>query len=408
MGCSTTLPGASCRRPWSEVVLRRVAPGHLLVGAAIVLLALNLRAAVGSVGVVLGAVRSDLGMSTTVGGVLTTLPVICFAVAGLWSGGVVRRLGLHRSTVVLLVLIVAGLVVRASTSSTVVFLLASTVALVGAAVGNVLLPPLAKRHFPDRLPLISALYGAALMGGAAASSLTTVPISNAFGNWRQGLGVWAILAAVTLIPWVVLLRDRDVASDRPRVSYLSLVRTPVTWALVGAFGVQSAQAYAQFGWFPAIMVDAGLSRAHAGALLGLLSFVGLPLTLLLPWLIRRAGALPVLPWFFAAVTTCGWTGVLVTPTSAPWLWAILLGLGGASFTWTLTMIGQRAGSPESTAALSGFVQGLGYFVASVGPFGAGYLHDLTGSWDLPVMVLLGAASLIGVFGTWVMRAESVD
>ena len=372
------------------------------------LLALNLRAAVGSVGVVLDAVRSDLGMSTTMSGVLTTLPVLCFAVAGLWSGGVVRRLGLHRSTVGLLVLIVAGLAVRAATASTAVFLLASTVALVGAAVGNVLLPPLAKRHFPDRLPLISALYGAALMGGVAASSLTTVPIANAFGSWRPGLGVWAILAAVTLIPWLALLRDRDIVSARPRVSYLSLMRTPVAWALVGAFGVQSAQAYAQFGWFPAIMVDAGVSRAQAGALLGLLAFVGLPLTLALPWLIRRAGARPILPWFFAVVTACGWIGVLLAPTSAPWVWAVLLGFGGVSFTWTLTMIGERAGSPESTAALSGFVQGLGYFVASAGPFGAGYLHDLTGSWDLPVMVLMGAASLIGVFGTWVMRAAPVD
>ncbi|MGB9012753.1 MAG: MFS transporter, partial [Aeromicrobium sp.] len=317
-------------------------------------------------------------------------------------------LGLHRSTVLLLVLIFVGLVVRAATSSTAVFLLASTIALVGAAVGNVLLPPLAKRHFPDRLPLISALYGAALMGGVAASSLTTVPIASAFGGWRQGLGAWAVLAGVTLIPWVVLWRDRDVASDRPRVSYLSLMRTPVAWALVGVFGVQSAQAYAQFGWFPAIMVDAGLSRSYAGALLGLLAFVGLPVTLLLPWLMRRAGAWPVLPWFFAAVTAIGWIGVLATPTSVPWLWAILLGLGSASFTWTLTMIGQRAASPESTAALSGFVQGLGYLVAGVGPFGAGYLRDLTGSWDLPVMVLLVGASLIGVFGAWAMRAEPVD
>lgn len=384
------------------------APGRLFVGAAIVLLAVNLRAAVGSLGVVLDIVQSDLGMSSTVGGVLTTLPVICFAIAGMGSSGIVRRLGLHRSVVALLVLIVVGLVLRSTTSSTPVFLLASTIALVGAAVGNVLLPPLAKRHFPDRLPLISALYGAALMGGAAASSLTTVPLANAFGSWRGGLFVWAVLAAATLLPWLVLLRDRAIPTDRPHVPYRSLVRTPIAWALVGAFGVQSAQAYAQFGWFPAIMVDAGLGRAHAGALLGLLSFVGLPLTLTLPWLIRRAGALPVLPWFFAVVTASGWLGVLLAPTAASWLWAALLGLGGASFTWTLTMIGLSAASHESTAALSGFAQGLGYLVASVGPFGAGFLHDLTGSWDLPVLILMGAASLIGVFGTWVMRAAPVD
>ncbi len=388
--------------------MTREVPGRLLVGAAIVLLAVNLRAAVGSVGVVLGVVRSDLGMSATVGGVLTTLPVICFAVVGMGAGPVVRRLGLHRSTAGLLVLIIVGLTVRATTSSTLVFLLASTTALVGAAVGNVLLPALAKRHFPGRLPLISALYGAALMGGAAASSLVTVPLSNALGSWREGLLTWGVLAAVTLVPWLVLLRDRQMPSARPQLSYQSLTRTPAAWALVGMFGAQSAQAYAQFGWFPDIMVDAGLGRAHAGALLGLLSFVALPVTLLLPWLMRRLGTLPVLPWVFATFTAAGWLGVLLAPTTMSWLWAVLLGLGGVSFTWTLTMIGQRAGSPESTASLSGFVQGLGYLVASIGPFGAGFLHDRTGSWGPPILVLMAAASLIGVFGSWVMRATPVD
>ena len=389
--------------------MTREVPGRLLVGAAIVLLAVNLRAAVGSVGVVLGVVRSDLGMSATVGGVLTTLPVICFAAVGMGAGPVVRRLGLHRSTAGLLVLIIVGLTVRATTSSTLVFLLASTTALVGAAVGNVLLPSLAKRHFPDRIPLISALYGAALMGGAAAASLTTVPLANAFGSWREGLFAWAVLAAVTLLPWLVLLRDRGVpTSSRSQVRYRSLTRTPAAWALVGMFGAQSAQAFAQFGWFPDIMVDAGLGRAHAGALLGLLSFVALPVTLLLPWLMRRLGTLPVLPWVFAAFTAAGWLGVLLAPTTTSWLWAVLLGLGGASFTWTLTMISQRASSPESTASLSGFVQGLGYLVASIGPFGAGFLHDRTGSWGPPILVLVAAAALIGVFGSWVMRAAPVD
>ena len=95
-------------------------------------------------------------------------------------------------------------------------------------------------------------------------------------------------------------------------------------------------------------------------------------------------------------------------TAAPWLWAVLLGLGGCAFTWTLTMFGRRTATPEGTAALSGFAQAVGYLVAGLGPFGTGVLHDLTGSWTVPVTVLMLAALLIGVLGTLVNRDRVLE
>ncbi len=127
--------------------------GRLLVGAAIVLLALNLRVAVGSLGVVLGPVRDDLGISTAVGGILTTVPVICFAVFGVGAHGVVTRLGLHRTAALVLAMITVGLVARAVVDTTALFLVCTVIALAGAAMGNIILPPLVKVHFPDRLAL---------------------------------------------------------------------------------------------------------------------------------------------------------------------------------------------------------------------------------------------------------------
>lgn len=378
--------------------------GRLLVGAAIVLLALNLRVAVGSVGVVLDALRDDLGMSAAVAGVLTTLPVLCFAAFGSTSHGVVRGIGLHRTTALLLVITGTGLVLRAVVDSSAAFLTLSVVALAGSAVGNILLPVLAKTHFPDRVPTISALYGAALMTGAALGSVVTVPIADAFGGWRYGLGAWALLAALTVLPWLAFVRhDLHVDPDAARLSMGAVARSPFAWAFVLCFGAQSAQAYAQFGWFPAILQDAGLSSAYAGAMQGLLSAVGIPMTLALPLLIRWAGTRPVLPWTFAAVTAGGWAGVLIAPTAAVWVWAILLGVGGCAFTWTLTMIGRRTRSPDGTAALSAFAQGLGYVVAAAGPLGTGLLHDTTGTWTVPVVVLLVAAVPIGIFGSVVNR-----
>jgi len=383
--------------------------GRLLVGAAIVLLALNLRVAVGSIGVVLDALRADLGMSASVAGVLTTLPVLCFAFFGSGSHRVVRKVGLHRTTALLLAVTAVGLALRAVVDSSGAFLLLSVVALAGSAVGNVILPVLAKVHYPDRIPLISSLYGAALMTGAALGSVVTVPVADAFGGWRTGIGAWALLAALTLLPWLRFLgHDLHVDSNPSTLTVRQLASSKLAWATALCFGAQSAQAYAQFGWFPAILHDGGLSTGAAGAMQGLLSAVGIPLTLALPALIAWAGARPVLPWLFAAVTMAGWTGVLIAPAALPWLWAILLGMGGCAFTWTLTMIGRRARTPDGTAALSGFAQSIGYVIAGLGPLGTGLLHDATGTWTVPVVVLLVTAFLIGVFGTVVNRERFLE
>lgn len=384
--------------------------GRALVGTAIVLLALNLRLAVGSIGVVLESVRDDFGMSATVGGILTTLPVVCFAVFGVGSAGLVRRLGLHRTAAITLAMMAIGLVARSVVHDGGLFLLLSAFALAGTAAGNVILPPLVKVHFPDRIPLMSSLYGAALLSGASLSSVTTVPLSDALGGWRAGTGVWAVVAVVALLPWVLML-GHDVHTapvDQHRLALRDLARSKLAWAMVLCFAVQSAGAYAQFGWFAEMLTDAGVSRGYAGTLLGLISGVGIPLTLSLPWLIRRAGDTAALPWFFAALTIGGWVGVLTSPTHLTWVWAVLLGLGGGVFTWTLTMIGQRTRTPAGTAALSVATQGVGYLIAGIGPFGVGALHDLTGSWTVPIVALIVLAVLIAVFGTIIAKSQMLE
>jgi CP family cyanate transporter-like MFS transporter len=381
-----------------------------LLGVAIVLLALNLRVAVGSVGVVVDPLREDLGMSATVAGVLTTLPVLCFAVFGAVTSRVTRMLGLDRTAATLLVVLAVGLVTRSVVDSVPLFLVLSVLSLAASAVGNVLLPALAKEHFPDRLALVGSLYGAALMGGGAISSVVTVPVSDALGGWREGIAVWALLAVAALVPWLpVAVRDRGGAAEVGAVPPLGrLARSPLAWTCALCFGVQAAQAYAQFGWFPTILADAGLDRGTAGAMQGLLGAVGIPMTLLLPPLVARFERTGALPWSFAALTAAGWAGVLWAPTAAPWLWAVLLGLGGCTFTWVLIMFGRRTRTTEGTASLSAFGQSVGYVVAGLGPFGTGVLHDLTGTWTLPVTVLMVAAVLIGVLGTLVDRAGTLE
>lgn len=383
--------------------------GRILVAIAIVLLALNLRVAVSSVGVLLDAVQTGLGMSASVAGIVTTLPVICFAVAGVSTHAVVQRLGLHATTIACLAAITIGLSIRAVIGNSALFIVTSAIALAGAAFGNVVLPPLAKRHFPHHLAGISAAFGSAIMGGAALASATTVPLAHALGGWRQGLAIWAILGLITAVTWLPYLRhDTHEAGLQARMGVRDVARSPIAWGMALVFGSQSAQAYAQFGWFPAIMHDAGLSKADAGSLLGIISGIGVPLTLCLPWLIKISKDRPWLPWFFAASPIAGYIGILAAPTSIPWLWAVLLGIGGGAFTWTLTMIGRRTRTSATTGALSGFTQGCGYLFAALGPLVAGVLHDLTSSWTMPVLLLLAFASVMGVAGTFVARPVTIE
>ena len=359
---------------------------------------------------VLGPIRDDLGMSTAVAGILTAVPVVCFSLFGVGAHSVVKGLGLHRTAALVLSLITIGLVLRVVVDTTALFLVFTTVALAGAAMGNIILPPLVKVHFPDRIGLMSALYGAALMTGASLGSVSTVPLSDVLGDWREGLGVWAALSLVALLPWLAFLRH-DVRTDptgSDRLAFGDVIRSPLTWAMMLLFGSQSAMAYAQFGWFPEILTEAGLSDARAGAMLGLLSSIGIPLTLGLPWLMRVFGDRPVLPVAFAAVTAAGWLGLLMAPTTATWLWAVLLGLGGGAFTWTLTMIGKRTRTAAGTTTLSVLTQGPGYLIAGIGPLGAGVLHDATGSWTVPLVALTALTAVIAVSGWFVARPVMLE
>lgn len=384
--------------------------GRWFTGAAIVLLALNLRSAVGSVGVLLSSITDDVGMSATAAGALTTLPMVCFAVVGLSTGAIVRRVGLHRTTALALSLVLVGLATRAVSDSPAAFFATSVLALGGAAMGNVVLPPLARTHFPDRIAAISALYGAALIASGTLSSSLSVPAAEAFGSWRVGIGLWAGLALLALLPWLSML-SRDVRTSITSTERLAtgrVLRSPLTWALVVCFAAQSGGAYAQFGWFASILVDAGTSPATAGALLGLLTGVGIPLTLCLPWLIARLGGTAALPLGFGALTVAGWTGLIVAPGALAPLWAVLLGLGSGAFTWCLTMIGQRARTTAGTTALSGLVQGPGYLVGGLVPFATGAVHDVTGSWTVPLVGLAVLGVVIAVAGSVVDRSAPLE
>ncbi|MER7301799.1 MFS transporter [Nocardioides sp. NPDC127514] len=361
---------------------------------AVLLVAANLRGGITSLGALLDSLD---GLSAGTRAFLTSLPVLCFAVVGATGMTLARRLGVHRGIGVALGLLVAGLLVRVIGDPW--LLLAGTfVACAGIALANVLLPAVVKEGFPNRVGAVTGAYSAVMSLGAAIAAGVTVPIAHAAGSWRAGLGVWALLAALALLAWLPHLRDRG--HRRGGGTRIALWREPTAWAVTVVFGTQSLFAYVVMSWLPSIYADAGFSHATAGLLLAVSILVGVPVFFLAPSLAIRASSQGHLIAVLTALLAIGFAGLWLAPVAGAWLWAVLVGIGGAVFPVALTLFSIRTATTAGTTALSSMAQSIGYLLAAAGPFLVGLLRESTGSWSVPIALLLGLA-LVQIFAGYV-------
>ncbi len=374
--------------------------GSLLLAVAVVLAALNLRPPVTAVGSVLDEMRESLHASGAWAGALTTAPGLCFAIAGLATPLLARRIGVNPSVTVALLLLTAGLVIRVLDGPLVV-LGGTLVACAGIALANVLIPVVIKASFAVRAGLMTGIYTAALQAGGALGSSVTPPLDSAFGGWRGGLASWAVLAALALGLWLSATRGRRGSDGAPSSpgGGRSLLRNRLAWIVTVFFGFQACLAYTVMGWWPQVLMEAGVSRSVAGLLLGLISLIGLPVSLIVPPIAarQRSGQ----SWWIVglgAFGVAGITGMMVAPSASPLLWSIFVGIGMSVFSLAITTITLRARTSRDASALSGMAQGFGYLLAAAGPFLFGILHDSTGGWTVPFVLLLCVVVGQVVFG----------
>ncbi len=383
--------------------------GLFLIGVAIVLTALNLRTAVNSVGPVLEEIRLDLGISSSGAGLITAAPLLCFAAIGFAGPSLSARFRDAHVLAGALLAMTAGLVVRAVAGSFGVFLAGTVLAMVGGALGNVLLPGLVKRYFPHRTGLLVGAYTSAMTAGGALASVTAAPIAHAVGDggWRWALGIWAVLAFVATVPWLLVRATPGAGRTPQMVRMSSLARSPLAWTFAGFFALQSMQAYVLVGWLPSYLRDEGMSAAAAGLLLGFNQLLVIPVHAVVPALtVRQHRQRPLLVAFVAAYLV-GWGGLWVAPGVA-WLWMVFLAVGLGAFAMALTLMGMRARTPQSTAALATVVQGWGYIMGGGGPLLVGVVLGLTGSYVGMFVVVLAAALALLVTGWSVTRDRYVD
>ena len=353
--------------------------------------ALNLRPAIAAVPPVLEAIQLDLGLSATAAGLLTALPVVCMGAFAPAGAALARRVGQEAAVSCALALVAAGTLVRGLGASAVTLYGGTLACGIGIAVGGVLLPRVVKAWFPSRPGAVTGLYTAGLVTGAMLASAATVPLMEALGvGWPAGIAVWGLLAAAALAVWVPATRRlRTAAELAPRPARLPW-GSGVAWRVTLYMGLQSLLYYAALTWLSPLYLDAGWEAGRAGLLLGVFSFTQIFSALAVPALADRTG--DHRPWVALCVglATAMLAAIGLAPTAAPWLWAVLLGLGvGGMFALALTLLVKLASSPAAAARLSGMALLVGYLLAATGPVLAGAVYDAVGSYRAPFLVLAG-------------------
>ncbi|GAA2222854.1 MFS transporter [Herbiconiux moechotypicola] len=392
--------------------------GRLLAFAAILLIGLNLRTAVAVLSPILDQVGDDIALGSVGVGVLGLLPPVCFAVFGLAAPALQRRLGLETVMVAAMAATLAGHLVRAFSGDYPVLVAGSTLTFAGMGMANILIPPLVRRYFPDRIGFVTSLYATVMAVGATLPPLLVVPVAEGAG-WRTAVGMWAVFTVLALAPLVALTvrgraaGEQDAAGSAPDGAPSArrghVLRSSLAWSLMLVFAFTALNAYAMFAWLPEILRDvAGVDAATAGALLSLFSVMGLPASLLVPLLASRRHAVG---WMLAIGVACygvGYLGLLLAPTAATVLWVVFIGLGPLLFPLCLVLINLRTRTQPGTVALSSFVQGIGYAVGALGPLLLGVLHDATGGWTASLLFLLGVAVALAIAGFVVAKPRMLE
>ncbi|MEU1801833.1 MFS transporter [Streptomyces sp. NPDC019937] len=408
-------------RPTPEVTAaRRTLRAHpALVLVGVVLASLNMRASLAGVSPLLGEISGDFGLSATTGSLVTTIPLIFMGVASPLAPRLARRWGTETVLLAALVLLGGGILLRVAPPLVALF---AGCALVGSGIAllNVLMPGLIKRDFPDRAAAMTALYTTAMIAGATTSAAAAVPLENALGGWRGSLASWSLLAAVAALLWLpqaVLarrgtqhgqaaatpVRDRDGKGDKGTLS-----RSPLAWQVTLFMGLQSLMAYVTIAWMPTILTDHGMDKATAGLVFAFSTLVQMSGSFVVPLLAGRMRSQRLLAVVVAGMMAAGVTGLLLAPVTGAWAWAALIGVGqGGTVGLALTLMVLRTGDAHTSARLSGMAQTWGYLLAAAGPLALGAVHQATGGWTLPLLLMLAVCAALALLGLGAGRDRKI-
>lgn len=388
----------------------QAATAVILVG--LILTALNLRIVINAVALVLDEVRATTGISSAGAGLLTTLPVLCFGLVAPFAPRIAARIGLDRALVLAMLGLIAGTLIRIVPSTAALFVGTAVLGL-GIGIANVLLPASIKRDFPGNAGTMTGLLSMMMSLSGTIGVGLTIPLQTLSGfGWRGTVALWAIpamLAVVALLPRLRMGLGGPVAGATPVApAAISLWRDPLAWQVTLVMGLQAFVFYAVATWYPTMMVDHGVAKADAGLYLSVTNFAGMFSSFLVPTWASRHRSQRAFILGTAVLLVIALAGLIVAPTTVPLLWMLIFGIGaGSALSLAIAFFSLRSRDVHHAAHLSGMAQFIGYCLAASGPFLIGILHDATGGWAVPMLVVLGAVIAMTVAGMGAARNRYV-
>ena len=367
----------------------------MLAVVVLLLLALNLRVGISSIGPVLPQILHDLGASVVFGSLLTTAPVIMMGVASPVSGRIAERIGVEWTVVGALAVISAATLMRLWAVNPLVLLISALALGTGIAAGNTMLPAIVRRYFPARLALMTGLYTVGINVGAAGAALITPRLAQGTGpTWRGALAVWAAAGVVAGLAWLLIVGR--LAHRRRRVPVSMSRKSASAWLVALFFGLQSMVYYGVLAWLAPLYEERGWSKPQAGLLLGLFTVSQIVGSMTASVAVQRTGRLVAGMRITALATAFGVFLVALTPMSAPWLWATVLGVGaGGIFTLALTVPLAVTSTVDEARRLTATTLCYGYLLAAIGPFVVSVLRSLSGSFT-SAFAFLAVVSFVGL------------
>lgn len=369
---------------------------------AIAAIAFNLRPAISAVGPLISEIRQDTGLSNTLLGMLTTLPILAFGLISVFTPVFTKRLGTEGTMTLALLILTAGTLLRVIPGS--IMLFGGTILLgAGIALGNVLLPGIVKKQFPAKTGLVTGIYSSMLGIGAALSSGISVPLSQNLGlGWRWSLGFWSIFSIIALLIWLPQLRRNfQVVAKRSLGNALKqLSQSGIAWNVALFMGFQSFTFYIIIAWLPEILQDRGVGAVEAGWMLSLCQGMGVFGTFFIPAWAERLENQRVPVIVLIVLEMAGLLWLMLAGTSYTGVIVSMLGLSmGGSFGIALLFIVLRTADSDSANELSGISQSVGYTLAATGPTLFGAVFDLTEVWTIPLGLLL-IFSVLKLWSGW--------
>lgn len=366
----------------------------LLLG--IIMIATNLRAPITSVGPLVGTITNSLNLTGAQAGLITTLPLIAFAIISPIAPKLARKFGTETTILGALILIILGLSIRYLPSISTLFL-GTAILGCGIAIGNVLIPSIVKQEFQNQSGLVTGIYSVSMNLTGAIASGVSIPLIEKLGwTWNQAFSLWIILAALALLAWLSQLKNKKAT---PEVNVVdtnnSIWHSSLAWSVSLFMGIQSFIFYVLVAWLPEMLISQGIPSSKSGGMLSLLQLTLLPTTFIIPIIAEKRPNQKSLVVISFTLFTLGISGLMFSSLAVISLSIIAIGIaGGIAFSLSMMFFNLRTSTPKEAADLSGMAQSIGYILAAVGPFLFGLLHDLTNNWQSSLFLLIGMTIIL--------------